>query len=96
MGSEEEVRVSLKNVYIFSFFRETPFHSVTTQMQAVVTIYYHCMVFRYFSLNLVAIVCVKTNVLLNWQKNAVTLRYNFSLSDCHFSLNFLEGEVTSS
>ena len=28
-------------------------------------------------------------------ENAVILRYNFSLSDCHFSLIFLQGEVTS-
>ena len=28
-------------------------------------------------------------------ENAVILRYNFSLSDCHFSLIFLEEEVTS-
>ena len=28
-------------------------------------------------------------------ENAVILNYNFSLSDCHFSLIFLEGEVTS-
>ena len=33
--------VSLKKKF---FFRETLFHSVTTQTQAVVTIYYHCMV----------------------------------------------------
>ena len=28
-------------------------------------------------------------------ENAVIMRYSFSLSDCHFSLIFLEGEVTS-
>ena len=28
-------------------------------------------------------------------KNAVILHYNFSLSDCHFSQIFLEGDVTS-
>ena len=29
------------------FFRETHFHSVTTQTQAVVTIYYHCIIFLF-------------------------------------------------
>ena len=34
------------NIYFFfSFFRETHFHSVITQMQGVVTIHYHCIVF---------------------------------------------------
>ena len=28
-------------------------------------------------------------------ENAVILHYNFSLSDCHFSLIFMEGELTS-
>ena len=41
-GTQGEVEVSLKKDY---FFRETHFHSVTTQTHAVVTIYYHCIVF---------------------------------------------------
>ena len=35
----------LKKNGFFFFFRETHFHSFTTQTQAVVTIYYHCIVF---------------------------------------------------
>ena len=42
-GTHGEVGVSLKNKNIF--LRETHFHSVTTRMQAVVTIYYHCIIF---------------------------------------------------
>ena len=38
-------------------------------------------------------VCVMANLLLT--ENAVILCYNFSLSDCHFSLIFLEGDITS-
>ena len=41
-GTQGEVGVSLKKYF---FFRETHFHSVTTQTQAVVTIYYHCIMF---------------------------------------------------
>ena len=74
-------------------FREAHFHSVNTQTQAVVTIFFHCMafllpfngnsnVYNEFASKLTAI--------------AIILRYNFSLSDCYFSLIFLEGEVTSS
>ena len=41
-GTQGEVGVSLKKIYIyfffFFFFRETHLHSVTTQMQAVVTL----------------------------------------------------------
>ena len=37
-GTQGEVGVSLKKKKIFFFFRETHFHSVTTQMQAVVTL----------------------------------------------------------
>ena len=53
-GTQGEVGVSLKKkkkkkkkkkIFFFFFFRETLFHSVTTQTQAVVTIYYHCIVF---------------------------------------------------
>ena len=40
-----EVGVSLEKTKQKTFFRETLLHFVTTQMQAVVTIYYHCMVF---------------------------------------------------
>ena len=32
---------------------------------------------------------------LKLTENAVIYRYNFFLSDCHFSLILLEGEVTS-
>ena len=84
-GTKGEVRVSL-----FFFFRETHFHSVTTQMQAVVTHFYHCIMF---------LLAFNGNSMCNGYfaskltENAVILRYNFSLSDCHFSLNFLQ--VTS-
>ena len=96
-GTKGEVGVSLKKNI---FFRETLFHSFTTQTQAVATIYYQCMV--YFFFHLMAIVYVMAIVLLGGIKtiiiklteNAVTLHYNSSLSDCHFSLIFLEGEVT--
>ena len=46
-GTQGEVGVSLKKKknFFYFFFRETLFHSVTTQTQAVVTIYYHCIVF---------------------------------------------------
>ena len=37
-GTQGEVGVSLKKKNFFFFFRETHFHSVTTQMQAVVTL----------------------------------------------------------
>ena len=37
-----ELGVSLKKK---KFFKETLFHSVATQTQAVVTIFYHCIVF---------------------------------------------------
>ena len=38
-GTQGEVGVSLKKKkFFFCFFRETHFHSVTTQMQAVVTL----------------------------------------------------------
>ena len=43
------------------FFRESHFHFVTTQMQAVVTIYYHSIVFL-FPLNTVT--CLATDVCL--------------------------------
>ena len=55
-GTQGEVGVSLKKRF---FFRDTHFHSVTTQTQAVVTIYYHCIVF------LLPTVCVMANLLLN-------------------------------
>ena len=87
-GTKGEVGVSLKK---FFFFRETHFHFVSTQTQAMVTIYYHCII---FSFKLMAIVCVMANLLLNTE-NAIILRYNFSLFYCHFSRIFLEGEVTS-
>ena len=35
------------------------------------------------------------NSLIKLTENAVILRYNFSLSDCHFSLIFLQIEITS-
>ena len=41
-------------------FLESVLESVTTQMQAVVTIYYHCIIF----LHLMAIVYVMANLLL--------------------------------
>ena len=37
-GTQGEVVVSLKKKFFFFFFRKTHFHSVTTQMQAVVTL----------------------------------------------------------
>ena len=43
-----------------------------------------------------AIVCVMADLLINKIKlteNAIILRYNFSLSDLHFFLIFLEGEI---
>ena len=61
--------VSLKknkaDSYFHLFFRETHFHSVTSRAQAVVKIYYHCIIFL---LPFMAIVCVMANLLLNWQK----------------------------
>ena len=42
-----------------------------------------------------AIVSVMAHFASKLTENVVILRYNFSLSDCHFSLIFLEGEVTS-
>ena len=56
--------VSLKKM-----FRETHFHYVTTQTQSTTTA-------SYFSLHLMAIVCVMANLL-----HAVILLYNFSLPD---------------
>ena len=56
------------------------------------TIYYHCIVF---------LLPLNGNSMCNgWfasklTENVVVLRYNFSLSDCHFSLIVLQGEVTS-
>ena len=57
-------------------------------MQAVLTIYYHCILFL-LPFNGNSMSASKLT------ENAIILRYNFSLSDCHFSLIFLEGEVTS-
>ena len=91
----EGPEASLKDIYYiyipYLYFRETHFHSVTTQTQAVVTICYHCIIFLlpfngnsmcygYFAFKMT--------------ENVLILRYNFSLSDCHF-LIFQEGEVTS-
>ena len=98
-GTQGEVGVSLKkkkkkNFFFFFFFffiRETHFHSVTTQMQAVLTL----------SDNLLPLLPLNGNSMSNGlfasklTENDVILRYNFSLSDCHFSLIFLQGEVTS-
>ena len=56
-GTQGVVGVPLKKR--FFCFRDTLFHSVTTQTQAVVTIYYHCIVF------LLPTVCVMANLLLN-------------------------------
>ena len=42
-----------------------------------------------------AIVCVMAKFAYKLTENAIILPYNFSLSDCHFYLIFLEGEVTS-
>ena len=56
------------------------------------TIYYHCIVF---------LLPLNGNSMCNgwfaskFTENVVVLRYNFSLSDCHFSLIVLQGEVTS-
>ena len=44
-GMEGEVGVSLKKIKKSFFWGATHFHSVTTQTQAVVTIYYHCIIF---------------------------------------------------
>ena len=86
-GTQGEVGVSLKKKKkFFFFFRETHFHSVTTQMQAVVTLSdnLHCMVF---------LLPLNGNIMCNGlfasklTENALILCYNFSLSDCHFSLN---------
>ena len=55
-------REKWKSPYFFFFFRETHFHSLTTQMQAIVTIYYHCIIFL---LLLNAKVCVMATLLLN-------------------------------
>ena len=42
------------------------------------------------------IICTSLQGLKTKQtENALILRYNLSLSDCHFSLILLEGEVTS-
>ena len=49
----------------------------------------------YFSFHLKAIVCVMTNLLLSTTENAVILHCGFFLSDFHFSLIFLEGEIAS-
>ena len=60
--------------------------------RAVETIYYHCIVF---------LLQLNGNSMYNgwfaskWTKNAFILSNYFSLSDCHFSLIFLQGEVTS-
>ena len=102
-ATQGEVGVSLKKKKKFFFFfflggggggggggGETHFHSVTTQMQAVVTL----------SDNLLPLLPLNGNSMCNGlfasklTENAVILRYNFSLSDCHFSLIFLQGEVT--
>ena len=71
----------------------TQFHSVTTKTQAVVTIYYYCIIFSLpFNGNSMCNGLIASKL----TENAVILRFNFSLSDCHLSLIFLEGEVTSS
>ena len=92
-GTQGKVGVSLKKIYIYFFFiRETQFHSVITKMQAVVTINYQCIIFLLpFNGNSMCNGLFASKL----TENAVIVRYNFSLSDYHFSLIFLEIEVTS-
>ena len=42
-----------------------------------------------------SLVCIIAIFLWNLMKNVVIACYHFSLPDCHFSLFYLEGEVTS-
>ena len=77
-GTQGEVGVSLKN--IFSFYRGTHFHSVTAQMQSVVTIYYHCIILLFpFNGNSV----FNGSFASKLTENVVILHYSFSLSDCY-------------
>ena len=55
-------REKWESPYFFFCGGGTHFHFVTTKMQAVVTIYYHCIVFSFY---LMAIVFVMANLLLN-------------------------------
>ena len=103
-GTQGEVGVSLKKkkkkkkkfFFFFFFFLGTLIFILSPHKCKLwwhyQTIYYHCIVF---------LLPLNGNSLCNGQcaskltENAVILCYNFSLSDCHFSLIFLQGEVTS-
>ena len=74
------------------FGGEAHFHSVNTKTKALVTIYFHCNVcFLPFNGNGMC----NGEFASKLTENAVIWPYNFSLSDCHFTLIFLEGDLLS-
>ena len=100
-GTQGEVGVSLKKKNFFFFFF---FFFFLGRLIFILsphkcklwwhyqTIYYHCIVFL--------LPFYGKSICNGWfasklTENVVVLRYNFSLSDCHFSLIVLQGEVTS-
>ena len=94
-GTQGEVGVSLKKKKNFFFLGRLIFILSPHKCKLwwhYQTIYYHCIVF---------LLPLNGNSMSNgWfasklTENVVVLRYNFSLSDCHFSLIVLQGEVTS-
>ena len=99
-GTQGEVGVSLKKkkkFFFFFFFFLGRLIFILSPHKCKLwwhykTIYYHCIMF---------LLPLNGNSMCNgWcasklTENVVVLRYNFSLSDCHFSLIVLQGEVTS-
>ena len=76
--------VSLKK----QFFRETPFHNASCDDNLIPL--HHCIVVLLFNGNSMCYGLFASKL----TENSVFLHHNFSLSDCHLSLIFLEGEVT--